>query len=162
MAANKKSSEKTAVCKIITNWFSCSWTINSWYHSLVPDYTCHSEECTEEEVLENSLHHLTPGPLPLHPALLSASVWQRLCPNLFWLRTTQLPLLTSDLQKQTRSSFPAWEEMSFSLLLPQGSDWAVDSGFLSAQGHLKSIDLCCWEQDLSVLHSHHSFSFLVC
>lgn len=107
----KKSSENTAVYKIITNWFPCSWT------QLTPDIilwlqtTCATlKSLRRKKCLNNSLHHLTPGPLPLHLALLSASACRALSwasqssppavmRDLLWLGTAQLPLFTSDLQR---------------------------------------------------------------
>lgn len=97
-------------------------TINSWPHSLAPDYTCHSEEFTDEEVPEQ----LSPSPQvrtsALVLALLPASAWQRLCPGLP-KPTHQLSSKTSSgwephrclglpvtSKQQTHSSFPAWEK----------------------------------------------------
>lgn len=65
MAANKKSSKKTAVFKIIANWFSCPW------RQLTPDLTLWLQttpatlkSLQTKKCLNISLHHLKLGPLP--------------------------------------------------------------------------------------------------
>ena len=110
--------------------------------------------------LNSSLHLLTPGPLPLLLALFPASAWQRFSPG--------LPKLTSEVssktlsgqelhkclclpvtsKEQTHSSSPGWEEkspspLSYMCALSEDSDRAVDSAFLPAQVHLRSVDSYC-------------------
>lgn len=161
MAANKKSSEKTAVCKIIANWFSCPQRQLTPGITLCLQTTRDTRKSLErKKCLKSSLHHLTPGPLPLHLALLPASAWQRLCPGLP-KPTLQLLSETSSgwephkclclpvtSKEQTRSSFPAWQEKSCPPHPARGLRLGCRFCSSFSPSPLKSTDLCCWDQDI--------------
>lgn len=148
-------------------------TINSWYHSLASDYTCHSEEFTEEEVLEQlsttSLQGLCPCTLPssqIQPGRGFVLGFPNL-PTSFQVR----PPLAGN--HHTDAFVGQW--------CPKNTHAAHSQPGKSPPCPARELRLGCrfcfpFSQSpfevhrlvllragyLSVLHSHHCFSFLVC